>query len=270
MLTVVNYLELSGATAAGPDGSTMFPVPVVHFTSNIGPSISTPIFTGGHLVAAGYSGIHIFKSDDSWNFTETSFQPGMFEASPVCHNGKVLIASRDGYLYCYGDENATVADADSIDVVPQHPDIVSNNPPPAKVEKHMAVVAEREVHAAKQSAPVKVEPDTVFRRRYVVQKRELHASKTFGAKPDAGVVQVPSVANGSYLLIAGAFKSKENAVNYTAVWKKRGYPAEMILQPSGLYYVSILRGATEEQLLEHRATMKLGKDPLPWIWTPQE
>jgi len=273
ILTVVNYMQLSNTTAAGPDGVTMFPVPSVHFTSDIGPSISTPIFTGGHLVAAGYGGIHIFKNDDAWNFTETSFQPGMFEASPVCHNGNVLIASRDGYLYCYGDENAAVVETEPIRVAPQQPDIVSNKQPRVQIEKHMAVVEKRELHASEQAEetePVKIVPDTVFKHRYVVQRREVHASKTFGVAPDVGVVQVPSVANGSYLLIAGAFKSKENAINYTAVWKKRGYPAEMILQPSGLYYVSIMRGATEDQLLEHRATMKLGKDPLPWIWTPQE
>jgi hypothetical protein len=75
---------------------------------------------------------------------------------------------------------------------------------------------------------------------------------------------------GSCFLIAGVFRVKENAENYVKRWKARGYPAEMIVQPSGMHYVSIQRGETEEELLSFRNKMQKTKDPSPWVWISQE
>jgi hypothetical protein len=77
-------------------------------------------------------------------------------------------------------------------------------------------------------------------------------------------------ASGSCFLIAGVFRVKENAENYVKRWKERGYPAEVIVQPSGMHYVSIQRGETEEELLSFRNSMQKTKDPLPWVWISQE
>ncbi|MGM0505328.1 MAG: PQQ-binding-like beta-propeller repeat protein, partial [Bacteroidota bacterium] len=30
---------------------------------------------------------------------------GSFESTPIVYNGKIFIASRDGYLYCLGSKN---------------------------------------------------------------------------------------------------------------------------------------------------------------------
>lgn len=262
ILTVVDYRRVTNEKVAGPDGVTQYPTPVVHFTKEIGASISTPVFTGGHLIAAGYNGIHIFRHDSAWTYTETAFQPGMFEASPVAHNGNVFIASRDGYLYCYGSAATKATDVPQIEVEPQRVDIAVQVP----VEKKAQHVAVRELHARKENAP-----DTIVKHMLAVAKRELHASASFGKEPAPAAVVKPSiVSSGSYFLIAGVFKSEENAINYTAKWKKKGYPAEMITQPNGLHYVSVMRGETEEQLLRERAKIELGKDPLPWVWAAQE
>lgn len=266
ILTVVDYKTLSGKTEAGPDGKTQYPVPVVYFTSDIGPSISTPMFTAGHIVAAGYSGIRIFKADSVFNYVQTSFQPGMFEASPVCHNGRVIIASRDGYLYCYGDNSTSFRDSTPIIVGPQYPDVAVNTPQ-WKAEKHMAVQEKRELHASKE---VVVKPDTIIKHMMAIHERKRVASKSFGSKPSVTPVAVQAAANGSYLLIAGVFKSLENAENYTTLWRSRGYPAEMITQPNGMHYVSVMRGETEESLLEHRKTINWGKNPVGWVWSSHE
>lgn len=264
ILTVVDYLNITEQKVAGPDGVTMYATPRVHFTQDIGPSISTPMFNAGHLVAAGYSGIRIFKTDSLWNFTETAFQPGMFEASPISYNGNVLIASRDGYLYCFGSDEAPVVNEPVIPVAPQPVDVAVNIPPK---EKKVLAVTPRELHAREETVPA-----TVVRHMAVLPKRELHASKSFGRETDPVAVTVKPtiVSSGSYFLIAGVFRSEENAVNYTAKWKKKGYPAEMITQPSGMHYVSIMRGETEDALLEQRKLIDLGKDPLPWVWSAQE
>ncbi len=267
ILAVVDYMTLSGTTAAGPDGVTMYPVPRLHFSSEIGPSISTPMFSNGHLIAAGYSGIRIFKNDVNWNYSECAFQPGMFEASPICHDGKVLIASRDGYLYCFGDNSTPVVEMKPEIVAPQIPDHVTSITPHEANEKHMASVEKRELHA---SADMETRPDTTIKHLLAFERRQLHASKTFASKPDVVALNIPDVPNGSCFLIAGVFRSEENAKNYTAKWKAKGYPAEMITQPSGMHYVSIMRGESEEGLKAYRNKVEWGKDPVGWVWTSHE
>lgn len=262
ILTVVDYLNVTGEKVAGPDGVTMYATPVVKFTQNIGPSISTPMFNEGHLVAAGYSGIHIFKQDSAWNYSESAYQPGMFEASPIAYNGNVLIASRDGYLYCFGSENIVSDEVPAV-IVPVQPIDVAIEIP--KIEKHSAAVTPRELHAKTET-----KPDTIIRHMLAVNKRQVRASASFGNEQVAVAVKPTMVSSGSYFLIAGVFKSEENAKNYTAKWQKKGYPAEMITQPSGMHYVSIMRGETEDALLAKRKTIELGKDPLPWVWSAQE
>lgn len=266
ILTIVDYMTLSGTTAAGPDGITQYPVPQVHFTSDIGPSISTPMFTLGHIVAAGYTGIRIFKEDSVAKYKLTSYQAGMFEASPICHNGRVVIASRDGYLYCYGDQSTMFVDSMPVKVAPQFPDVVKNTPQ-WKEEKHMAVVEKRELHASKDKPSIQ---DTLIKHLLVVQERRLTASKSLTKLSAAPAVVIPQSKTGSYLLIAGVFKSETNANNYAKLWKRRGYPAEVIQQPSGMNYVSILRGESEEEVNVERSKVKWGKDPVGWVWTSHE
>lgn len=263
ILTVVDYAHTTGEKVKGPDGETEYETPRVHFTKDIGPAISTPMFTGGHLVAANYTGIFIFAQDSDWNYTQTAFQPGMFEASPISHNGNVIIASRDGYLYCFGTTGEPIVNVPEIKVGPQPIDVAVEKAP---IEKKAKVISPRELHARQEMIP-----DTIVRHMAVLTKRELHASKSFGKEPTVVAIVKPTiVSSGSYFLIAGVFKSEENAKNYTAKWQKKGYPAEMITQPSGMHYVSLMRGETEEKLLNERAKIELGKDPLPWVWSSHE
>jgi outer membrane protein assembly factor BamB len=103
-LTVVHYDRLrSDTTVAGPDGKTQYKTPVVIFKKRTGPSISTPLFVQQRLIAAGYGGIHIFSYNHAGIFISEAFHPGIFETTPVANAGKIYAASRDGYLYCFGD-----------------------------------------------------------------------------------------------------------------------------------------------------------------------
>ncbi len=54
---------------------------------------------------AGYWGISIFKYDDHNQFELLDKQEGSFESTPIVWNNKIYIASRDGYLYCFGLKN---------------------------------------------------------------------------------------------------------------------------------------------------------------------
>lgn len=293
MLTVVNYKETTSDMVAGPDGKTLYPKPHVVFVKDIGPSISTPIFTGGHLVAAGYEGVRVFRHAAFKEFTETDFRPGMFEATPITHDGRVIIASRDGFLYCMGSEFVIKDTAAPIRNIPI--DIVNSSSPVlnrsliavhAKVEPNvmLAVNSKRRedslsAFAAPTTSDVKPELFGASLRASTWSHSTVLAA--LNAKRDS-LALVASLAikkpiqteivqgSGSCFLIAGVFRVKENADNYVKRWKERGYPADMIVQPSGMHYVSIQRGETEEELLSFRNSMQKTKDPLPWVWISQE
>ncbi|MFZ5942362.1 MAG: PQQ-binding-like beta-propeller repeat protein [Bacteroidota bacterium] len=105
ILRVVKYDELSGKKVYGPDGSTLFDEPVSVFTYKTGPSISTPLFTSNRLVVCGYDGIYLFAYDEENHFTLLDHFAAAVEATPVVAGGKLFIASRNGYLYCFGKKD---------------------------------------------------------------------------------------------------------------------------------------------------------------------
>lgn len=119
-LNVVQYDRIrKDTTVTGPDGKTQYPCPKTLFRKRIGPSISTPIFVKDKLVAAGYGGITIFGYDRAAFFHELSFHGGIFEATPVADQGKIFIAARDGYLYCFGDTTGNKQQTEFLAVIPK-------------------------------------------------------------------------------------------------------------------------------------------------------
>jgi len=102
-LYVVDYKNIDG-TAISFNGRTSVPKPELIFKYKIGSSISTPIIFKNKLIAAGYGGIFLFEFDENYDFKLLDKKSGTFEATPIVYGGKVFIASKDGYLYCLGDE----------------------------------------------------------------------------------------------------------------------------------------------------------------------
>ncbi len=86
----------------GPDGITRYPTPVVCYSEKTGPSISTPVITDNRIITAGYNGIHLYSYDKNRKISKLDTFGGTFEATPVVHNSRLYVASRDGYLYCLG------------------------------------------------------------------------------------------------------------------------------------------------------------------------
>ena len=102
-LYVVNHKSIdSTKKVLGPDSLTIYKTPKLIFKERIGPSISTPIFVDDKLIVAGYWGIRIYKYDTENNFELIDKRDGSFESTPIVWNNKIYIASRDGYLYCFG------------------------------------------------------------------------------------------------------------------------------------------------------------------------
>jgi hypothetical protein len=104
-LCVVNHMKIEPRKKVlGPDSLTYYSCPQLVFRKYIGPSISTPVFVRDKLIAASYAGIWLFKIDGENNFIQLDKFYTSFEATPVAWNRKIYVASRDGYLYCFGSE----------------------------------------------------------------------------------------------------------------------------------------------------------------------
>jgi outer membrane protein assembly factor BamB len=103
-LYIVDHQKIDTANISlGPDSISDFPAPVLVQKLRLGPSISSPIFTGDKMIFAGYNGIYLFNYSIDKGFERLSYYPAYCEAAPVILNRRLYIASRDGYLYCFGD-----------------------------------------------------------------------------------------------------------------------------------------------------------------------
>ncbi len=104
-LNVIRHDSLSGETVSGPDGLTSYPSPVLVFSYDMGPSISSPLFTDDRIVACGYNGIFLFSYDKAGNFELLDRKIVTVESTPFIYNNRIYIASRNGYLYCLGTKD---------------------------------------------------------------------------------------------------------------------------------------------------------------------
>ncbi len=105
-LYVVNHRQIDSLKKVlGPDSLTVHNTPELVLKYHTGPSISTPIFVDNKLIVATYWGLYLFEYDEQNNFVLLDKKPGSFEATPIVFNQKIYIASRNGYLYCYGIKN---------------------------------------------------------------------------------------------------------------------------------------------------------------------
>ncbi|MDA3819241.1 MAG: hypothetical protein PF590_02035 [Candidatus Delongbacteria bacterium] len=104
-LYVFNHEFTSGDSVTGPGQQKNYPTPELVYKHYVGPSISTPVFTDNTLLVASYNGLFLFSYDDKCLFTLKDKFNGTFESTPVVLNQKAYIASRNGYLYCFGNKN---------------------------------------------------------------------------------------------------------------------------------------------------------------------
>jgi outer membrane protein assembly factor BamB len=107
-LYLVHHDSLQADTlVTGPDSLTRYPRPVLLDRYRIGPSISSPLLTGNKLIAASYNGLFLFrieKREGILRLTLLDRFTAPFEATPIVWEGHIYLASRNGYLYCFGKQ----------------------------------------------------------------------------------------------------------------------------------------------------------------------
>ena len=88
----------------GPNLKYKYHPPIILSKTKVGASISTPLIDSNKIVSAGYGGLNLFSYDKNGIKKRIAHYPGQFESTPVFHNERLYIPSRNGYLYCYGEE----------------------------------------------------------------------------------------------------------------------------------------------------------------------
>jgi len=94
-------------TVKSPDEKTEYPTPQLLYKYNIGPGISSPIIVDNKIIACSSSGIFLFE----YKWVNNKFTVKILdrilgipvEASPIVWDKKVYIASRNGFLYSFGE-----------------------------------------------------------------------------------------------------------------------------------------------------------------------
>jgi outer membrane protein assembly factor BamB len=106
-LYIVDHKTIdSTVLSSGPDSRKKYPSPVLVKKLGLGPSISSPVITGDKLVFAGYNGVYLYRYSPDGLFERLSHYAAPCEASPVVCDRRIYVASRDGYLYCFGELKA--------------------------------------------------------------------------------------------------------------------------------------------------------------------
>ncbi|MBN1619401.1 PQQ-binding-like beta-propeller repeat protein, partial [candidate division WOR-3 bacterium] len=88
----------------GPDGIALYDSPVLVFKDGVEGGISTPLLFSDRLIVACYGGVFLYAYDSWSNFTLLDRFESGFESTPVVWDKRVYVGSRDGYLYCFGEE----------------------------------------------------------------------------------------------------------------------------------------------------------------------
>ena len=90
-------------TNLGPNEKHRYRSPLLLDKKYIGPSISTPLLIHDKLIVAGYDGLKLFKILSDQTLKLLASYNTEFEATPFVYDEKIYVASRDGYLYCFGN-----------------------------------------------------------------------------------------------------------------------------------------------------------------------
>lgn len=102
-LYIVNHAETDSVWVDGPNLKRKYLKPKVVFKFKTGASISTPIIVNNKIIAAGYGGLNLFEFDQNLNFKRIAKHGGTYESTPIVHNKRIYVASRNGYFYCLGE-----------------------------------------------------------------------------------------------------------------------------------------------------------------------
>ncbi|MBI4648879.1 MAG: PQQ-binding-like beta-propeller repeat protein [Bacteroidia bacterium] len=220
-LYIINHKSLEPKKlVTGPNNKKQFPTPKLLYKYYIGASISTPIIVNNRIIAAGYGGIYIFEFNNQMKFTLLDRKPGIFESTPIADDNKIFIASRDGYLYCFGDKNDTGSSAQSdIKIL-------------ADLKAITSISDSKPKEITINASNIETSSDKVLEKH---PKEEKTVTKPSGVIP----VQGKADKTQKYKIVAGSFKTAAQAETFNAILISRGFDSE-IMGPKNKFYYNII------------------------------
>ena len=244
-LNVVQYDKIkANETVLGPDGKTVYATPVLQFTKFIGPSISTPIFAKGKLVAAGYHGLHLFSFNQQGHFKLLELIQRTFEASPVADQGRIYIASRDGYLYCLGDTSSATETKNNL--------VVQTNK--NNVDAKSLVT----------SPQIKIKNNDKLSSLSNLKIKKVDASE-LSISDSSRLLSIQTTSN-SFDLIIGVFSSQTNVLEYEKIWKSRGLVTRIIVSTKKQFLLSIGNANKKDELVTLSTVIKVKYNLPSWVF----
>ncbi len=96
-------IDTEKGKVAGPDGIHLYDTPVLLFKDGVEGGIATPLLFSDRLIVACYGGVFLYAYNSENNFTLLDRFESGFESTPVVWDRRVYVGSRDGYLYCLGE-----------------------------------------------------------------------------------------------------------------------------------------------------------------------
>jgi len=106
-LYVIRHDSLNNSfKAIGTDGVSSFSTPILIYKRFIDGTISTPIIVGDKLIVGLDKSLYLFQISAAGNVKELDHIDDIeIDATPIAVDGRIYVASRDGYLYCLGKNN---------------------------------------------------------------------------------------------------------------------------------------------------------------------
>ncbi len=107
-LYIVDYKNTEpNITVASPNMQQRYKTPILLAKYRVGQGISSPIIVDDKIISCSSFGIFLFKykwENNRFKLILLSKKTGIpIEASPIVWDNKIYVASRNGYLYCFGD-----------------------------------------------------------------------------------------------------------------------------------------------------------------------
>jgi outer membrane protein assembly factor BamB len=214
---VLNTNEIANEKVKSFDGETLCSTPLLYAKKRIGPSISTPLFISPHnIVAAGYSGVRLLKMENE-AIHQLDYYEGVFEATPFAFDHKVYVASRNGYLYCFGKEPMEEKKQ------PEEEILLAEN---TKTDKAKEVQLDEKVNKIKEG----------------IAEDQSVSKKTIEKEP-----KETAIVREDYHVIAGAFGEPNNAQRKLEELIAQGFDSKIIKGRKNLDYVVMDSFETKEK-----------------------
>jgi len=106
---VIDKDSITSETSLGPNLKHTYYKPYLIYKFYTGPAIATPVVVQNRIIAPTYHGVYLFEFDEDMNFKLLDKFESSFEATPFIDKGRIYLASRNGFLYCFGDTSKHIA-----------------------------------------------------------------------------------------------------------------------------------------------------------------